>query len=667
VATARVSLCCHVERSETSLAIVWLRRQRELSEILRFAQNDKDGIMNWRTTLILAVVVLGVFAYLRFFEMKQPSTEEARRQAQNVVNFDRNKIDALIIQNGDEKIEIRRRDNKWRLETPFKDQADAALVENLLSDLETWQKEGTIPAKDIDADKSKLNEYGLNRPKLKLKLIGSDRPPEILFGKDAALEGRMYVRFENSKETFLAKQSVKKDIDKKAEEFRDKKLTDLTTAQVRRVALKTPAGEMELEKKSDHWDIVKPLRARADDEKVGDLIAQVTTARIQQFVADDHGDLRPYGLAEPRGSITLFSQEGKKDQKVEIADSIKVFGQEDKGQMLQIGSAPEKEKNQVYVRFAPRGSVYTLPRKVEEVLNTKPADLRDYHLVRIDTNLLDRITIDVPGKGKTVLARKDGTWTIASRNNAPADSGAVRRLIETLQNQHVTTFVEDIASNLPKYGLAKPRLQLTFSSFASENTAETKAGEQPFATLAFGKEDGDNVYARLTDEPFVVAVRRDLVDQISTDPLQWQELSIFKFKPDQIHRLSITTDKELSLERGENNQWRWLKGSGAIDRTNLQSLLNTLSSLHALRWLGATKPQDGFEKPQLTLAFTTSPDNKASHKLIIGAPASNGTWCVHVDGREGTFVISNSDLNTLRLPLVAQPLPAPSLTPSVTP
>jgi hypothetical protein len=217
-------------------------------------------------------------------------------------------------------------------------------------------------------------------------------------------------------------------------------------------------------------------------------------------------------------------------------------------------------------------------------------------LVRIDTNVLDRITIDVQGKGKTVLARKDGNWAIASRNNAPADSGAVRRLIDTLQSQRVTKFVEDVASNLPKYGLDKPHLQLTFSSFASENTAETKAGEQPFATLAFGKEDGDDVYARLTDEPFVVAVRRGLLDQISTDPLQWQQLSIFKFKPDEIHRLSITTDKQLSLERGENNQWHWLKGSGEIDRTNVQSLLNTLSSLHAVRWLGATKPQDGFEK-----------------------------------------------------------------------
>ena len=623
--------------------------------------------MNWRNTLILAVIALAGFAYFRFFEMKRPSTEEARQQAQNVVNFDRNKIDGIVIQNGDQKIEIRRRENKWRLETPIKDQADGALVDNLLSDLESWQKQGTIPAKDIQADKSKLTEYGLNNPKLKLKLLGRDKPPEILLGKDAALEGRMYVRFQNSKEAFLATQSVKKDIDKKPEEFRDRKLTDVTTAQVRRITLQTPAGEMELEKKGDHWDILKPLRARADDGKVGDLISQITSARIQQFVADDRGDLRPYGLAEPRGSITLYDQEQKKDQKVELGEATKVFGREDKGQTLQIGSVPEKEKDQIYVRFAPRGSVYTLPKKIEEILNTKPADLRDNHLVRIDTNILDRITIDVPGKGKTVLARKDGDWTIATRNNAPADSGAVRRLIDTLQNERVTRFVEDIASNLPKYGLDKPNLQLTFSSFASENTAETKAGEQPFAVIAFGRTEGDNVYVRLADEPFVVAVRRSLLDQISSDPGHWQELSIFKLKPEQIYRLSVTTDKEVSLERDQKNQWHWLKGGGEINQANMQSLLNTLSALRAVRWLGATTPQHGFEKPQLVLAFTSSPDNKASHKLTIGAKNNDGTFCARLDGREGTFEISNADLNTLKLPLTSQPTTAPSASPTATP
>jgi len=619
--------------------------------------------MNWRNTLILALIALAGFAYFRFFEMKRPSTEEAKRQAQNVVNFDRNKIDGIVIQNGDQKIEIRRRENKWRLETPIKDQADGAVVENLLSDLESWQKEGTIPAKDIDTDKSKLAEYGLSNPKLKLKLLGREKPPEILFGKDAALEGRMYVRFQNSKETYLATQSVRKDIDKKPEEFRDKKLTDVATAQVRRITLKTPAGEMELEKRGEHWDILKPLRARADDGKVGDLISQITSARIQQFVADDRGDLRPYGLAEPRGSITLYDQEQKKDQKVELGESIKVFGREDKGQTLQIGSVPEKEKDQVYVRFAPRGSVYTLPKKVEEIVNTKPADLRDNHLVRIDTNILDRITIDTPGKAKTVLGRKDGNWTIASRNNAPADSRAIRRLIDTLQNERVTRFVEDVASNLPKYGLDKPTIQLTFSSFASENTAESKAGEQPFAALAFGKAEGDNVYARLADEPFVVAVRRGLVGQISPDPLQWQDLSIFKFKPEQIHRLSVTAENELSLERDQRNQWHWLKGSGQINEANLQSLLNTLSALHAVRWLGGTTPQHGFDKPQLVFAFTTSPDNKASHKLTIGAQNSDGTWCARVDGREGTFEISNLNLNSLKLPLTSEATAPPGGSP----
>jgi len=365
-------------------------------------------------------------------------------------------------------------------------------------------------------------------------------------------------------------------------------------------------------------------------------------------------------LAEPRGSITLYDQEQKKDQKVELGDSIKVFGQEDKGQTLQIGTVPEKEKDQVYVRFAPRGSVYTLPKKIEEILNTKPADLRDSHLVRIDTNILDRITIDAPDKGKTVLARKDGNWTIATRNNAPADPGAVRRLIDTLQNERVARFVEDVASNLPKYGLDKPQIQLTFSSFASENTAETKAGEQPFAGIAFGIGEGDNVYARLTDEPFVVAVRHGLLNQISANPLQWQELSIFKFKPEQIHRLSITAGKELSLERDQTNQWQWLKGNGQINEANLQSLLKTLSALHAVRWLGSTTPQHGLEKPQLVLAFTTSPDNKESHKLTIGAQNNDGTWCARVDGGEGTFEISNSDLNALKLPVASQAIAPPS-------
>ena len=157
---------------------------------------------------------------------------------------------------------------------------------------------------------------------------------------------------------------------------------------------------------------------------------------------------------------------------------------------------------------------------------------------------------------------------------------------------------------------------MTFSSFASENTPESTAGEHPFATIAFGKMEGEDVYARLGDEPFIVAVRASLLDNIFADPLQWQELAIFRFKPDEVHKLTVTTDRELALTRNEKNEWQ---GSEPLNTVNIQSLLNTTTALRAVRWAGATTPAHGVDKPQVTIMFTTSPDDKSAHKLLVGA------------------------------------------------
>ena len=180
--------------------------------------------MKARTTLILLVVVVAIGAYIKFYESKHPNTEEAARQEKNVINFNREKLDGIIIQNGDEKIELKRSGNKWRLEAPIKDQADSAAIDNLINDIENWRKTATIPAREIAAKKNQLNEYGLSKPKLRLKLVGADMPGEILFGKDAALEGQLYVRLGNSNDVFIAAQTLKNDVSKKAEDFRDRKL-----------------------------------------------------------------------------------------------------------------------------------------------------------------------------------------------------------------------------------------------------------------------------------------------------------------------------------------------------------------------------------------------------------------------------------------------------------
>lgn len=97
---------------------------------------------------------------------------------------------------------------------------------------------------------------------------------------------------------------------------------------------------------------------------------------------------------------------------------------------------------------------------------------------------------------------------------------------------------------------------------------------------------------------------------------------------------------------------------------NIQSLLNTLTVLRAVRWVGATMPAHGFDKPQVTITFTTSPDDKNVHKLVVGASAGEGMWFAKADEREGTFVLSNPDLNAFKLPLVAMPSPSPAASPA---
>ncbi len=605
--------------------------------------------MKTRTTLILFVLVLGLGLWIKFYESKRPNTDEANRLAGLVLDLDREKLTGLQIQNGETVIELRQSDGKWRLEAPIKDQADGPAVDQLISELQSWKREKTLTATTLAGEKDGLAEYDLVKPKLRLKLLGPDQPAEILFGKDAALEGRMYIRFADQQDALLVPQTVKDAIAKKPEDFRDRKLTEIAAADVTRLRLKTSAGEMELTKTGGTWEIVKPLRARADAQKVADLAAQVTGARIEQFVADDHGDLQPYGLAQPRGAITVFTAEDKE------------------GRTLQIGAAPEGDDGQVYVRFSARNFVYTLPESIESILELKPTDLRDHHLVQFDPNLLDRITLDAPGKSKTVLARKEQTWTIANAENRPANGADVTRFLETLGKAEVTKFVEDVASDLPKYGLDQPQLQVTLSSFASENTAESKAGEQPLATISFGRTEGDEVYARIGEEPFIVAVPRSLPEGIFTDPVQWQDVALIRAKPETFQHLSITTDQALVVKRGADGAWV-REGEGApVSQAHVQSLVSTLGKLRAVRWEAAPTTPDAFAQPQIQIAVATSPDGKDAQRLVIGGPAGNGMWYGKIEGTPGVFVLSNPDFNALREPLLATPAPTPSPTPASAP
>ncbi len=581
--------------------------------------------MKTKTTFLLTAVTVGLFAFIVIYEMRRPSTREAALREEYVALFDQDGIDGIVITGGEAGVELRKRGGRWDLESPVKDRADAAAVAEILGRCGVLRKEASFPGKELE--KKQLKNFGVAKPNLKLKLLGRNAPPEFLFGKETAVEGKMYLRLEGSNNVHIVSSELRSLIARPADAFRDHRLTDVEGAHVDHVSLKIPAGQIELAKQAGQWVLSQPLKARAGETAVTDLIGSLLNTEILSFAPDQGANLNRYGLSEPRAVVTLRAT--SREQPV----------------TLELGARDEKTGN-IYARLPARNSVCLLPPRVERILGLQPNDFRDRRLVRVELDIVDRITLAPAGKPKVILQRQQEDWILRDGDaTAPVNGAKVQALLEALQTQEIGKFVADVASDLPKYGLAEPQLKVTFSSYSSENTAEAVAGEQPIVTAAFGLVEGEQVYARAENEPYVVAMDKSILDVLSPYSAEWRSLALFGYKAGEIVSLGSGT---VALVR-EGGAWKLPEGAaGTVDAVNAESMANTLAGLTAMRRKGGELPG---EKTGV-VSFKTAEGK--SHRLILGPAAPGGGCLGAIEGESGVFTISAPDESALRLPLLRQ-------------
>ena len=593
-------------------------------------------MFNTKTTLLLLAVTGALLGFILVYERKLPKSWQAPEREKYLLAFDRNNVEGIDIFSNEDKVELRKNGNQWMVQTPVKDRASLPAVNEILTLCETLEKEPLTGAGN--GDKKQLKMFGVAKPAVRLKLLGREMPPEILFGKDTAVEGKVYVRLDGSGTVAVTDNTLRNAIVRKPDEFRDPRLSMLDSSIIKRVFVKTAAGEIALTKESRRWSVVKPLKARADDATVAAFLESVLHTQIAGFLPDNNVNLNSYGLSEPRGVVT-FEAAG-------MAPAV-----------LEIGARDEKSGG-VYGRFSLRGGVLLLPPASEKILGLVPNDLRERKLARIEMDLVDRITLRPDGKPPVVLRRQREQWLVHGMNPGDArdaDKAKVQQMVKELQTRNISAFVTDVASDLARYGLDQPQLRVTFSSYASENTAETNAGEQPLLTIAFGKTEGDIVYVRVEGEPFVVAVDKAVLGEMNLSTIEWRARALFRFRQGEIFSISVTNwegDKPqlpISLVlRG--SEWAFEDHSyvvGLLNRTNIQSFLGTLSRLTAFQWTSDPGPVN----PAQTIEFATAA-GKLRKKLILGAPAQDGSCLGMVYGEQGIFRLSAPDASALRLPLV---------------
>jgi hypothetical protein len=594
--------------------------------------------MKFRTTFILLAIAMALGSFILVLDRQTATTRErdSRRQRRILV-VQRNEIKGFTIHNGDEEVKVKSNGDTWQLTKPWLDDADGGLVDKILNAIQTLRPDDVIEnLGKRDSKRDKIKEFGLHRAKLSLKLDGKHAPPEIEFGGDAAVPGKCYLRIQDQDVVYVVSDDLKNLVARKPENFRDHRITPFLTTLISRIVLRMNGGEIDLEKQQDNWQLTRPIKARADNDTVVNLLNKINQTQIARFVSNTKTSLTGANSDSSPNIVTLFAGN---DDKVEI----------------QLGTVDPSDNQMIFAFLPGREAVVQINKSFADWLDLTPNDLRDRSLARLNADLVDRVTIEQSGRPRIVIGRDEQRWRFIAPQSASADSNSVNRLFDSINSSEIKTFIADTATDLARYGLDRPILKLIFSSYASENTAESNAGETPIMTLEFGKSEEGSTYGRIVEEPFIFSVSNELLASLPVDEFDLKSLSITDLNRTDLISVHIERPNRgpLDLFRNDQNKWTLKDVGNEQNDGEVQLLLNAIVALRAVKWVGDAKPEYGLEAPLLTLVIGyRNSDKKEVITFKFGSADADHLRFANVSTLRGVFKINETIFNQLNANLV---------------
>jgi Domain of unknown function (DUF4340) len=592
--------------------------------------------MKARTTLLLLIIAVALGAFIFALDRWSQSTRERRERAAHVISVTRANIQGFTIRDGEDLIRVKAEGDAWKMIAPWQDDADAGVVDQLLDATQSLRPENVITDLGRGHKKSQmLKDFGLNKSRLRLKLEGKQMPAELQFGLDTAVQGESYLRIADDDAVYVVSNDLKNIVSKKPEDFRDHRMTPFLTTLINRVIFRVSGGEIELAKEQDNWLLVRPIKGRASNDAVADILTRMNKAQIAKFVSDNNSNRGSFGLDSPSNLVTLFGDDGKK---VEI----------------EIGRQVPSDQDCVYAGLPQRKSIVEVNKAFASLFNITPNDLRDRKIARMNPDLIDRITVEHANEPKIVLARDENRWRFLSPASAPANGDNITRLIQGVNDGEVSQFVSDTATDLTKYGLDQPKLKITFSSYSSENTAEANAGEIVLATLAFGNSENGFTYARLEEEPYIFSINDQLLANLPTTEFSFQTLDVLDLRRNQLASLRLERGgpEAVELLRGPQRKWVLKGHENQQNDGQIQLLLTTLTGLRAVAWVGNPKPEYGLDQPSLLIRISyQSSEQNREVDVKFGTTNSENQHYGMTNGIEGVFLLDDEQFKQLNASL----------------
>lgn len=624
--------------------------------------------MNTKTTLGLALVCVLAGIMVLVIKPWAPKVEEAKAADAESALFDPKP-------EGFDRIELTRRDGttlvfvrsageEWDMEAPLKAPAARFEVDALAEAVAGIKYDRQYPEDSADRPSGAVS--GLDKPVATVKLLKQGKAlAEVRVGARAPVGTGNFVQRPDSATIFLAKTDLSRQLDKRLESYRDKRVIKFNLGDVRHVKAEG-MRHFELVRNPDESFVLEsPQRARADKSKVDEMLRPLTNLYVDSFLDDEPISYRPYGLETPRLRLTVQTEEARPakakpgDPDTQPADTQPSV--ESRTYVLLVGGATDTKGEAYFARLESAPWVFSIRQNTLDSLSPEVAQLRAKALAQVDTTRVRKIEAQTPG-GPLALALDDkGQWRFDDQTEA--DNTFVSDLLQAVRDMQATEFV-DPSGTLVMIDWDRPQAKVVLH----------QTGELTPVTLLVGPPtaSGKMVYVRNPAEEGMAAVREEAVAQLLQPPLAYRTRLVMSFKSELVKEIEIERVGTQGVRLAKKGaQWFMSQPVEApADQEAVRNLLQDFSSLSAKSVVAAGSKADfGLDKPQVSLVLWAEPPAAAPETAVVGeetkatasqpaetAPAADSERDIKVLRELLEYQKSNPDENPLATQMLEQRL-----------
>lgn len=387
-----------VKNKEGKITRILFGKSNPTGEFLYVKTSDSPGVFLMNTSINDIVNKTS-------YDLRDKSLVELDTGEVSKIEFLINNSSSVIVEKSPE--------GAWDIKKPLTAKGNKTAIENLLSRFKNDKLK-----QFIDKPQS-LSAYGLDRPSRKILfyLKNKKQSKSFIIGKENETQKEFFAKRDDLPAVFLIEKAFVEKLPGSANELRDRTLLAFDRKHVSRIELIRENKEpVVLEKEKDSWNIVKPVKTKASDLEIDNVLWLMENSQIKDFV-DTEKKPDAFGLKKPKKEFRLWLNGNSEPEVLLFGSTI------DKG---------------VYTKLKSRDDIFLLEPKIVNILFRPLFNLKERRLVIFKEENIEKIDIRFEDKHLSLKKKKDDWRLFISGKEKKIKETSAKEIIWSLSDLKFT-------------------------------------------------------------------------------------------------------------------------------------------------------------------------------------------------------------------------------------